>query len=91
MMFRIITERDAEGHVIRLSGRLGSEGAAELARVFSGLTGPVRVDCTDLRAADEAGLEGLRGVSPYLRLRLSAGPVEGLPAPPGGHAPGHRP
>lgn len=80
MTFRIITDREDGGHVVRLAGDLRTEGAPALLRVLAGLPGPVRVDCTDLRAIDEAGLAVLRtlpargvrltGVSPYWRLRL---------------------
>jgi hypothetical protein len=94
MMFRIITDEDARGHVVRLAGRLEGEGAAELARVLAGLSGAVRVDCEDLRSADEAGLEALRalpargirlvGLSPYLELRLGA---RWLAPPPPGRGP----
>jgi hypothetical protein len=38
-MFRIVSDQDAAGHVVRLAGRLESEGAAELARVLTDLSG----------------------------------------------------
>ena len=97
MMFRIITDQDAAGHVVRLAGRLEGEGAAELARVLAGFSGPVRVDCEGLRSADEAGREALRalpvrgirltGVSPYWELRLAAGRLAPPPDPPPGRDP----
>jgi hypothetical protein len=92
MTFRITTGEDAGGHVVRLAGRLGEEGAAELGRVLASLSGPVRVDCEGLRSADEAGLEALRalvargirltGLSKYWELRLKAGRLEPPPAAP---------
>ena len=103
MMFRITTDQDAAGHVVGLAGRLTGEGAAELARVLAGLSGPVRVDCADLRSADEAGLEALRALpargvrlthlSQYWEFRLAAGRLEPPPAPPAGCDPaaGHDP
>jgi anti-anti-sigma regulatory factor len=81
MTLRIITEQDAEGHVVRLAGRLDGEGTVALTDVLAGLPSPARLDCADLRSADEAGLEALRalpirgirltGLSPYWRLRLA--------------------
>ena len=78
--FRINTDRDMAGHIIRIAGRLSREGALELERVLERLTGPFSLDLDHLRSADEAGLDALRalrsrgipltGVSRYLRLLL---------------------
>lgn len=63
-----------------VDGRLDAEVVKELERVVAELAWPLRLELAGLRAADEAGLEVLRGlrargivltgVSPYLRLRL---------------------
>ena len=63
-----------------VDGRLDAEVVKELAHVVEELSGPLRLELSGLRSADEAGLEALRalrargivltGASPYLRLRL---------------------
>ena len=68
--------------VLRLEGWLDRESVAELERVINGGSGPLRLDLTELRAADTAGLDSLRalsaagasivGASPYIRLLLGA-------------------
>lgn len=67
---------------MRVDGRLDGEGVTELERVVASLPGPLRLELTDLRSADEAGLEALRalrdrgicltGTSEYLRLQLES-------------------
>jgi hypothetical protein len=76
--------------VIRLAGWLEGEAVAELERVVSGCAEPLRMELTELRSADPAGLTVLRalrvrgaqlvGASPYIRLLLGTAPSE--PPPP---------
>jgi hypothetical protein len=78
--------------VIRLAGWLEGEAVAELERVASGCADPIRIDLTELRSADPAGLTVLRalqgrggrlvGASPYIRLLL--GTETSAPPPSGG-------
>lgn len=80
-----------------VDGRLDGEAVAELERVVAELSGPVVLDLTNLRSADEAGLGGLRallaravavtGASPYFRLLLAqedAGNAREPPSRPAG-------
>jgi len=65
---------------MRLEGWLEGEAVAELERVVNGGSGPLRLDLSELRSADTAGLAALRaqrasgaaivGASPYIRLLL---------------------
>jgi hypothetical protein len=78
--------------VLRLAGWLEGGAVAELERVVSGCAEPLRLDLTELRSADPAGLTvlralrargaGLVGASPYLRLLLGTETSE--PPPSGG-------
>ena len=71
---------DAGVRVVRLEGWLEGEVVAELESVVSGGSGPLRLDLSELRSADKAGLDALRalraggvplvGASPYIRLLL---------------------
>jgi len=77
---------------VRLEGWLEGEAVAELERVMDGLAGSLRLDLTQLRSANPAGLIVLRGLrargagfvgaSPYIRLLL--GPETSGPSPSGG-------
>jgi hypothetical protein len=68
--------------VLRLEGWLEGESVAELERVINGGSGPLRLDLTELRSADPAGVDALRvlsaagasivGATPYIRLLLGA-------------------
>jgi len=79
-----------------VDGGLNAEVVAELERVVAELSGPVCLDLTGLRSADEAGLGVLRalrargvavtGASPYFRLLLELeepGSARELPSRPG--------
>jgi hypothetical protein len=76
----IACESDSGVRVVRLEGWLEGEAVAELEWVVNGGSGPVRLDLSELRSADAAGLEALRalraagaslvGASPYIRLLL---------------------
>jgi len=78
-----------------VDGCLGANVVAELERVVAELSGPVCLDLTGLRSADEAGLGVLRtlcahgvavtGASPYFRLLLE------LEEPDNGREPPSRP
>jgi anti-anti-sigma regulatory factor len=71
---------DAGVRVVRLEGWLEGEVVAELESVVRGGSGPLRLDLSELRSADKAGLDALRalraagaslvGASPYIRLLL---------------------
>jgi anti-anti-sigma regulatory factor len=76
----IACESAAGIRVVRLEGWLAGEAVAELERVVNGDSGPLRLDLSELRSADTAGLDVLRalraagaslvGASPYIRLLL---------------------
>ena len=78
----IACESDAGVRVVRLEGWLEGEAVAELERVVSGGSGLLRLDLSELRSADTAGLDALRalraagaslvGASPYIRLLLGS-------------------
>ena len=80
MTLYIACELDAGVRVVRLEGWLAGDGVAELERIVSGGTGPLRIDLSELRSADAAGLAALRalhaagallvGASPYIKLLL---------------------
>jgi anti-anti-sigma regulatory factor len=51
-----------KGHaVFRLIGRLADDGAIEFDRLYRRAEGRVRIDLSDLRSADAAGVDALRG------------------------------
>ena len=68
--------------IVRLEGWLEGEAVAELGRVLAGATGPLRLELSELRSADSAGIAALRalrasgatmiGASPYIRLLLGS-------------------
>lgn len=68
--------------VVRLEGWLEGEAVAELERVIKEDSGPLRLDLSELRAADATGLVALRtlraagaslvSASPYIRLLLGS-------------------
>ncbi len=68
--------------VVRLEGWLEAEDVAELERVIGEGSGPIRLDVSELRSLDPAGLAVLRalrtagasivGASPYIRLLLGS-------------------
>ncbi len=82
MTLYIACDSDSGTRVLRLEGWLEGESIAELDRVINGDSGPLRLDLTELRSADAAGLSTLRaliaagasivGASPYIRLLLGA-------------------
>jgi anti-anti-sigma regulatory factor len=82
MTLYIACDSDSGGRVVRLEGWLEGEDVAELDRVINGGSGPLRLDLSELRSADTAGLVALRalrtaggliiGASPYIRLLLGA-------------------
>ncbi len=71
---------DSGVRVVRLEGWLEGEAVAELERVIEGGSGALRLDLSELRSADKAGLTALRahraagasivGASPYIKLLL---------------------
>jgi anti-anti-sigma regulatory factor len=76
----IACESDSGVRVVRLEDWLEGEAVGELERVASGASGSLRLDLSELRSADTAGLDALRalrtagaslvGTSPYMRLLL---------------------
>jgi hypothetical protein len=78
----IACDSDADTRVVRLEGWLEGESVAELERVVNGGSGPLRLDLSELRSADAAGLTVLRalraagaslvGTSPYIKLLLES-------------------
>jgi anti-anti-sigma regulatory factor len=81
MTIYIACSSDSGIRVVRLEGWLEAEAVAELERVISGGSGPLRLDLSELRSADTAGLAALRalraagtsivGASPYIKLLLA--------------------
>ena len=73
-------DSDSGTRVLRLEGWLEGESIAELERVLNGGAGPLRLDLTELRSADSAGVDALRalsaagasivGATPYISLLL---------------------
>ncbi len=80
MTLYIACESDSGVRVVRLEDWLEGEAVGELERVASGASGSLRLDLSELRSADTAGLDALRalrtagaslvGTSPYMRLLL---------------------
>jgi len=76
----IACESDSGVRIVRLEGWLEGEAVAELERVVNGESGPLRLELSELRSADAAGLSALRalrtagaslvGTSPYIKLLL---------------------
>ena len=66
--------------IVEVAGRLDEDAVAELEAVTAARSGPLRLDLSGLRSADEAGVKALRAlcargasltrVSPYHRLLL---------------------
>jgi hypothetical protein len=51
---------EANVRVVRLEGRLEAENVAELERVISESSGPIRLEVSELRSADTRGIAALR-------------------------------
>jgi hypothetical protein len=87
--FRITIDQAGGIQVVRLAGWLEGGGVAELERVVGDTSGPLRLDLTELRSADQAGVNCLQalhardvpfvGASPFIRLLLG---TETSSAPP---------
>jgi hypothetical protein len=81
VQLRITVEASGPGSLVRVDGWLDGGGVAELLRVLDATPAPVRLVRRDLRGADAAGVDALRGLeqcgvaldglSPYIRLMLS--------------------
>jgi hypothetical protein len=92
---RITIDHESRIQVVRLAGWLEAGVVAELERVVGEASGPLRLDLTELRSADQAGVICLRalhgrgasfvGASPFIRLLLgietSRPPPRGEPKP----------
>lgn len=80
MTLYIASDSDSGVRVVRLEGWLEGEAVAELERVVNEESGPLRLDLSELRSVDAAGLDALRalraagaslvGASPYIKLLL---------------------
>src|SRR5262249_6361606 len=56
----ITTSHGRTGAVVTIAGQLNKDAVPELERVVGALPGPLHLDLTGLRSADEAGLDALR-------------------------------
>ena len=84
MLLRITQTTEGPTTVLKIDGRLGGAGVAELARVAHAAVPPLVLDLTHLQQADADGLAllqalaragaHLRGVSPYIALLLDRPP-----------------
>jgi hypothetical protein len=84
MDIRISSHRAGAAYVVKVDGALTAGGLPELERTAAGLDVPLTVDLSDLRAADEEGIQALRrlraagaelvGASPYMALRIGTVP-----------------
>ena len=80
MNVRIIRTIDGERTVIQVAGRLKSGDVSELDKEIRSVDGPLVLDLSELKSADEAGVErlrelafgqaALRGTSRYVQLLL---------------------
>ena len=80
-------DQEPGNQIVRLAGWLESEDVAELERVVGDMSGPLRLDLTELCSAHRGGVNFLRvfhgsvslvGASPFIRLLLGLG----APRPP---------
>ncbi len=82
----IATHREGGTSVIQVAGWLSPESARTLRDVLSGKEGPIRLDLTGLRFAEQSALATVRllelggarveGASPYIERLLRAAPVD---------------
>ena len=80
MTIYIAASSDSGTRIVRIEGWLEGEAVAELERVIEGESGALRLDLSELRSADKAGLAALRahraagasivGASPYIKLLM---------------------
>jgi hypothetical protein len=78
---RILVAERADGCIVQLAGCLKAAQVHELRAVCAGVNGRLRIDLTDLLAADPVGIDALRrlhhdgaefmGVAHYLRRWLA--------------------
>lgn len=93
LAIRITFDQDSSVRAALVAGWLEDDAVVEADRVLSGYPGLLRLDLTELKRADAAGLDLLRalrargvhltGVSPFMRLLLntetSGPPARGEP------------
>lgn len=82
----IATHRESGTWVVQVAGWLSPEGARTLRDALSGKEGPIRLDLTGLRFAEQSALGTVRllemggarveGASPYIARLLHAAPVD---------------
>lgn len=80
MVLRITTDRSSTVTVVRVDGRLGKKGAAELERTCESIEGPFCLDLANLHSIDCEGVRvisnleahgvALTGRSPYVDMLL---------------------
>jgi hypothetical protein len=80
MLLRITQQHEGSLMVIAIDGHLVRDGVTELERLCQGVTPPLVLDLTYLQRVDAGGITllnaladagaQLRGVSPYIALRL---------------------
>jgi anti-anti-sigma regulatory factor len=80
MTIYISSNSDSGTRIVRIEGWLEGEAVAEFERVIDGDSVALRLDLSELRSADKAGLAALRahraagasivGASPYIKLLL---------------------
>jgi hypothetical protein len=81
---RLHIVEDGKVRVVRIAGRVTSEDVPDLLRACSEAVGPVRVDLSDVLAADPIAIDALRrvrnagaalvGVPRYLQFKLGSSP-----------------
>lgn len=80
MVLRITTDRSSSVTVVRVDGRLGKRGVAELERICESIEGPFCLDLANLYSIDGEGIRvlsnleaqgvALTGRSPYVDMLL---------------------
>ena len=80
MTIHISCSSDSGIRIVRIEGWLEGDAVGELERVIDGASENIRLDLSELRSADKAGLAALRahraaggsivGASPYINLLL---------------------
>jgi anti-anti-sigma regulatory factor len=89
MTLRIDRLEEAKIVTIRIAGRLDAAGVGELRRICEDASLPLRLDLSEPRQVDQAGLEAIvgleragaavTGVAPYAASQLKATRRRGLP------------
>jgi len=79
MSVRITRTVDGQRTILEMAGRLQSPFLSELDKELRSIDGPLLLDLSDLRSADEAGIERLRQLAHSgVELRGASGYVQML-------------